>query len=109
MSEITFESAKKVTEQLQLRIDILEKENSQLVGQLQSRKSQLDGVNNLLNQRNQQLLECQEKISKLESNANLVKILSDEAKSLRRENERYKNTLVWFALNAIFPELNTEE
>ena len=109
MDEITFESAKKAMEQLQLRIDILEKENSQLIGKIQSQKSQLDGANNLINQRNQKLVECQEKLNKIESNDNLIKILNSEIKTLRRENERYKNTLIWFALNAVFPEIDLEE
>ena len=109
MGEITFESAKKAMEQMEIRIDVLEKENSQLVGQLQSKKSQLDGINNLLNQRNQQIVEYQEKLNKVKSDENLVRILSDEVKDLRRENEKYRNTIVWFALNAQFPNLSTEE
>lgn len=89
---------------MEIQITSLEKENSELLGRIKSQKSQLDGVNNLLNLRNQKLIECQEELNKMRENDKLVKILSEEVKALRRENERYKNTIVWLGLNAQFPE-----
>lgn len=104
MPELTENVGKELFVPYENRIKDLEQENSKLTAELQSKLSQLDGVTNLLNNRHKLIVEYQEKIHKCEENERLIKILSDEVKELRRENEKFRNSIVWLALNAQFPD-----